>query len=122
MTRFEGTAPEQKLKMCFWRRKVIIQEHLPVMGSPDLGWMVLKIAIFVDGCFWHGCDEHYRAPKTRRKYWNRMVKKQQQRDRDVSAELIDSGWLVLRYWEHQIKEDAEGVADEIMEHFKAKSS
>lgn len=69
-----------------------------------------RVAVFVDGCFWHGCPEHYRAPATNAGYWSAKVAANEARDRDTEARLQALGWLVLRFWEH---EPAELVADAV---------
>lgn len=59
-----------------------------------------KVAIFVDGCFWHGCPEHYVAPKANAGFWRRKVEANRERDRDTDLRLEELGWAVLRVWEH----------------------
>jgi len=60
-----------------------------------------KVAIFVDGCFWHGCPEHYVAPKANAAFWQRKVEANRGRDRDTDLRLAQMGWAVLRVWEHE---------------------
>ena len=59
-----------------------------------------KVAVFVDGCFWHGCPDHYRAPGSNREYWSNKVIKNQRRDEAVDIALREAGWTVVRVWEH----------------------
>ncbi len=59
-----------------------------------------KVAVFIDGCYWHGCPEHYVSPKTNPSYWSDKVTRNVTRDRDTDRQLEKAGWLVLRYWEH----------------------
>lgn len=73
----------------------------------DVAFTRQRVAVFVDGCFWHGCPEHYRAPATNAGYWSAKVAGNEARDRDTEARLQALGWLVLRFWEH---EPAEQVA------------
>lgn len=96
-----NTRPELKLK----RLMVGIGfKYHPkgVYGSPDFADKKRKIAIFVDGCFWHGCPKHYKTPTNNRTYWVMKIKKNRARDRQVKATLIKEGYLVLRIWEHEI--------------------
>lgn len=66
-----------------------------------------KVAVFVDGCFWHGCPEHYRAPGSNSEYWAEKISKNKHRDETVDAALRHAGWSVVRAWEH---DDPNGVA------------
>lgn len=64
-----------------------------------------KVAVFIDGCYWHGCPEHYVAPKTNSGYWSEKVERNVTRDRDTDERLTSEGWLVLRFWEHEPSAD-----------------
>jgi DNA mismatch endonuclease (patch repair protein) len=74
-------------------------------GSPDIIFVSQKVAIFVDGCFWHGCPEHGVKPKTNDRFWAEKIKENQERDRKATKELRRLGWYVLRVWEHDLKRD-----------------
>lgn len=76
-----------------WRR------GMPLLGRPDFIFRAAKVAVFVDGCFWHGCPRHARTPKSRVKFWTAKLVRNAQRDREVSRILRASGWTVLRIWE-----------------------
>jgi len=80
-----------------WRR------NQPVFGKPDFIFPKMKIAIFVDGCFWHGCPEHSTMPKNNREFWQKKLATNQNRDNLVNIELQIKGWTVLRIWEHELK-------------------
>jgi DNA mismatch endonuclease (patch repair protein) len=69
-----------------------------------------KVAVFVDGCFWHGCPDHYRAPVRNHEYWAAKIEKNQHRDQVVDATLHNAGWAVVRVWEH---EDPRCVAERV---------
>ncbi|CAD5952965.1 Very-short-patch mismatch repair endonuclease (G-T specific) [Streptomyces sp. KY75] len=60
-----------------------------------------KVAVFIDGCYWHGCPEHYVSPRTNPGYWSDKVACNMARDRDTDRRLQEAGWLVMRFWEHQ---------------------
>ncbi len=64
-----------------------------------------KVAVFIDGCYWHGCPEHYVPPKTNSGYWSDKVARNIARDRDTDEHLQRAGWTVLRFWEHEPSTD-----------------
>jgi DNA mismatch endonuclease (patch repair protein) len=73
-----------------------------------------KVAVFIDGCYWHGCPEHYVPPKTNPGYWSDKVARNMARDRDTDQRLTEAGWAVLRFWEHEASEDcAARIATEV---------
>ncbi len=80
-----------------WRR------HLLLPGRPDFTFQKLKLIVFVDGCFWHGCPRCYRAPKSQVKYWSEKIVRNRSRDKRVNRQLKKSGWTVLRFWECELE-------------------
>lgn len=75
-----------------------------------------KVAVFIDGCYWHGCPEHYVPPKTNSGYWSEKVARNMARDRDTDHRLQEAGWTVLRFWEHEPSaECAAQIASEVAE-------
>ncbi|HRX54580.1 MAG TPA: very short patch repair endonuclease [Verrucomicrobiales bacterium] len=86
--------------LCGWRRN----QRLP--GKPDFVFRRERVAVFVDGCFWHGCPKCYRRPKSNRKFWDEKVARNKKRDREVGKELRGKNWRVIRIWEHQLKNRA----------------
>lgn len=80
-----------------WRR------HQALPGRPDFAFPRQRLAIFVDGCFWHGCRWHCRMPKNNRQYWERKITRNVSRDRDTTRRLRDAGWRVLRIWGHSLR-------------------
>lgn len=83
-----------------------------IKGKPDIAFIAEKVAIFLNECFWHGCDEHYTIPKTRQMYWTRKIRDNRRRDEEAVAALIAEGWKVFRVWEHDLQDDTElkGIA------------
>ena len=81
-----------------------------VRSSADIVFSKAKIAVFVDGCFWHGCPEHFIMPKTNAEYWSAKIGRNAARDTAVNQTLADEGWTVIRVWEH---EDSNAAADRI---------
>lgn len=80
-----------------WRR------NRPLPGKPDFIFPKKKIALFIDGCQWHGCKRHLRMPKSNRRYWKRKIYGNIARDSRTKTILSKLGWRVLRIWEHDIK-------------------
>ena len=80
-----------------WRR------NYPLTGKPDIVFSRFKIAVFIDGCFWHGCPHHCRMPSSNVNYWNNKIEKNKIRDKKITKALKMRGWQVIRIWEHEIK-------------------
>ena len=78
--------------------------------TADLLFVRRRVAVFVDGCYWHGCPEHYRPPKTNTDFWSAKIDRNRARDAETTALLSERGWAVLRSWSH---EDPVTVADRI---------
>lgn len=74
-------------------------------GSPDFLFRKEKLAVFVDGCFWHGCKKHCIMPKSNQSYWNPKIERNKKRDRQVNIFYKKKGWKPLRIWEHDIKKN-----------------
>lgn len=72
-------------------------------GSPDFIFSKSRTAVFLDGCFWHGCAKHCIMPKTNKAYWGPKIARNKKRDREVTAYYKTKDWNVLRLWEHEIK-------------------
>ena len=79
-----------------WRR------HRPVFGRPDFVFAKARVAVFVDGCFWHGCPKHSSVPATNRAFWLRKLTANSVRDLLVNRTLRGLGWQVVRIWEHEL--------------------
>ena len=80
-----------------WRR------HLPIPGRPDFAFRKHKVALFVDGCFWHGCPRCFRLPKQNRAFWKAKIEGNRRRDRTVNGRLRRLGWKVIRIRECRLK-------------------
>jgi DNA mismatch endonuclease, patch repair protein len=80
-----------------WRR------NMKLPGKPDFVFRRERLAVFVDGCFWHGCKWHCRLPQNNRRYWQNKIVRNAARDKATSLNLKKIGWQVLRVWEHSLK-------------------
>ncbi|MFC1680354.1 very short patch repair endonuclease [Pseudomonadota bacterium] len=113
MSRIRGqnTGPELILRKALWRRglRYRLKNRLP--GRPDVIFPGRRIAVFVDGCFWHGCMEHGVAPKNNAEFWKKKLKGNKVRDAEVNAQLEELGWTVIRIWEHEVRSDVESAID-----------
>jgi len=94
----------QKNHISGWRR------NQAVLGKPDFVFPKQKIALFVDGCFWHGCPKHSNMPKNNREFWKNKLEGNIKRDKNVSRELRKTRWKVVRVWEHELKYPEKVVA------------
>ena len=100
-----GTKPEVRLRSALHRRGIRFRVDMlvrvaPVRVRPDIVFTRWRVAVFVDGCFWHGCPEHQHVPKSNREYWVPKLEANVERDRRVDAALTGADWLVVRIWEH----------------------
>lgn len=103
--RRRDTGPERRIRSLLHQRGLRFRVDHRVGGGrgaprPDIAFTRLRLAVFIDGCFWHGCPEHGRLPATNGDYWAPKLARNAERDRDNDAALIDAGWEVLRLWEH----------------------
>ncbi|MFE1550503.1 very short patch repair endonuclease [Streptomyces sp. NPDC058718] len=107
--RSRDTKPERLLRRLLHaqglRYRVAAKPLPDLRRTADIVFRPTKVAVFVDGCYWHGCPEHYVAPKTNPGYWSEKVAGNMARDRDTDRRLAEAGWTVLRFWEHQPPEE-----------------
>jgi DNA mismatch endonuclease (patch repair protein) len=85
------------LNIVGWRR------NAKIPGRPDFVFRNCRIAVFVDGCFWHGCPRHYTKPVSNADFWRRKRLENIARDRRVDGDLRKTGWRVMRIWEHELR-------------------
>lgn len=107
------TGPELQLRRLLHaaglRYRVNRRVSTSVNRRADVVFGPSKVAVFVDGCFWHGCPEHFRAPSTNPDYWGPKIAGNRARDAHTTAVLEAEGWLVLRFWEHENMAEAAGT-------------
>lgn len=77
-----------------------------VRREADIIFGPAKVAVFVDGCFWHGCPVHATWPKSNEQFWRNKIEGNERRDRDTDQRLAEAGWLPLRVWEHEAPSEA----------------
>ncbi|PZE76585.1 DNA mismatch endonuclease Vsr [Curtobacterium sp. MCBD17_019] len=109
------TAPELALRRLLHRRgrRFFVDRRISqrTRARPDLVFPRARVAVFVDGCFWHWCPEHAHLPKANAELWRRKLLANRQRDAAHDAALRSEGWKVLRVWEHDEPEHAAGVVE-----------
>jgi DNA mismatch endonuclease (patch repair protein) len=93
---------------------------VPVPGARrrtiDIVFGKIKLAVFMDGCFWHGCPQHATQPKANAEWWRTKLDKNMARDRETTDQLRAAGWTVLRFWEHESPEEvARQITDTVTE-------
>jgi DNA mismatch endonuclease (patch repair protein) len=100
------TRPEKRLRSYCHRRGLRFRKDLRIRAGDvsvhvDVVFTAAKVAVFVDGCFWHQCPEHGTMPKRNVDFWDAKLRRNVERDRIVDGALADAGWTVIRCWEHE---------------------
>jgi DNA mismatch endonuclease, patch repair protein len=122
-----NTTTELPLAKLLWAAGVRgYRKHWPVAGKPDFAWPGRKLAVFVDGCFWHGCRCKY-LPRTNTEFWRKKIETNKRRDRRVAQSLRREGWTVLRIKECVVRRPATlarivgalEASDEFSKHYSA---
>jgi DNA mismatch endonuclease, patch repair protein len=104
--RSKGTSLENIVTKELWKRGLRFRKNVrKLMGNPDIAIQKYKTAIFLDSCFWHSCPIHGNKPKSNVEYWKKKLKRNIDRDNEVSEYFQNKGWNILRVWEHDVKYD-----------------
>jgi DNA mismatch endonuclease (patch repair protein) len=117
----KDTKPELLLRKELWRRGLRYRKNCKaVIGKPDIVFLGVQIAVFVDGKMWHGYDwERQRNDfKSNREYWISKIEQNMERDYDVTQQLIELDWAVIRFWDFEIKKDVSGCADKVEQAYR----
>jgi DNA mismatch endonuclease (patch repair protein) len=111
--RTKDTAPELALRRALWAAGLRGWRCHPkkVRGRPDLAWIGRKVAVFVDGAFWHGHPDHYWGQSGQ--FWDEKIERNRQRDLAVDAELMEAGWRIVRLWDFEVEKDISTCVDRI---------
>lgn len=120
MSRIRGhnTKPEILFRRALWGAGFRYRLHSKLPGKPDICFISKKIVVFIDGCFWHRCPVHYVAPRTRSDFWEKKVAENVARDEKINVKLISEGWTVLRFWEHEVKENTDICVKKLTKYIK----
>ncbi len=117
MSRIRGrdTVPELVIRKGLWAAGLRYRVNYRTPGGrADLAVVRDRFALFVDGCFWHGCPEHYVRPRTRHEFWDAKLLENVMRDRRQTLSLEGLGWRVLRIWEHEVTEEPLNVISRVL--------
>ncbi len=103
--RGRDTSPEMRLRSLLHAKGLryrVSSRPLPdLRRTADIVFPKAQVAVFVDGCYWHGCAEHHRPSRTNAEFWHTKITGNQQRDTETNQRLTDAGWTVIRAWEHE---------------------
>lgn len=116
--RSKDTTIELALRKALWQRGIRYRKNYKgLLGKPDIVITKYRIAVFCDSDFWHGYDWENRKAriKSNQDYWIPKIERNMKRDREVTATLVEQGWIVLRFWEHTIRKGLEECVEDIQE-------
>ena len=108
----DGLGPERAMAAAIRAAgaRGFVRNDRSLPGSPDFAFHAARLAVFVHGCFWHGCPRHYRAPRTRRRFWSAKLAANRRRDARVRRALNRLGWSVMVVWEHSLRNGGSATA------------
>jgi len=113
--RNKNTKPELMVRKVLWSKGKRYRLHdRSVFGIPDISNKKKKIAVFIDGCFWHGCRRCYKEPTTNTLFWRAKIENNKKRRIKVRTRLRKNGWKVLEFWEHEIKANPPRIAARVL--------
>ena len=108
--RQKNTSAESALRRELYARGLRYRIHVSILAKPrrvaDIVFIGARVAVFVDGCFWHGCPLHATWPKQNAEFWRKKITANRERDLDTNARLEADGWKVVRVWEHESPSEA----------------
>ena len=116
MSRIRGkdTKPEVRLRKHLWSKGVRgYRVSYKLAGKPDIAFPKYRVAVFVDGCYWHKCPQCFQRPETNKEFWEMKLDRNVERDQEVNSTLQSDGWTVLRFWEHRVRKDVSSCSREI---------
>lgn len=115
----KNTKPELAVRKILWSKGIRYRIHdKSVFGVPDISNKKRRLAIFIDGCFWHGCKKCYKEPTTNVEFWRSKIKRNKGRRIEVKHGLKMDGWEVIEVWEHDVNGKPEMVAKKILTRVK----
>jgi DNA mismatch endonuclease (patch repair protein) len=106
MSRIRGsdTNPEIILRKALWNEGFrYTKKNKDIPGKPDLAFRKKRLVVFIDGCFWHRCPQHFKQPANNAEFWQKKIQSNIERDEKVNRMLQTEGWKVIRIWEHDVR-------------------
>lgn len=113
--RSKNTKIELILRKALWQKGLRYRIHYKTIGKPDVVFASKKVAIFIDGDFWHGWNWKKLRPKLKNRFWVNKITRNMRRDKEVNSRLEMMGWKVIRIWEHDIKNDFDAQVKKIID-------
>lgn len=108
--RGKDTRMEVKVRKALWAAGYRYRKNnRKLYGTPDISFPGLRVVVFLDSCYWHGCPLHFKLPKTNADFWRQKIGRNIERDADVTRHYVEEGWIILRFWEHQVNDDFDHV-------------
>jgi len=115
----KNTGPEVNLRKLLFAQGIRgYRIHYNLAGKPDIVFTKKKIAIFIDGCFWHKCPICFQEPETHKEFWLKKIGSNVERDLKNTKQLQGDGWTVLRVWEHDIRNTPDEVIKKIQQYLQ----
>lgn len=115
----KNTGPELVLRKLLAKNKVRgYRLHYKIFGKPDLVFSKKKLAIFIDGCFWHKCPNCFVKPTSKIEFWKEKIRNNVKRDKEVNKLLVKNSWKILRIWEHELGKNPKKVYLKIIKRLK----
>jgi len=115
--RGKNTKPELAVRKILWMQGKRYRVHdRSVFGTPDISNKSKRLAVFIDGCFWHGCSRCYKEPKSNTEFWRSKINRNKDRRKVVRSRLREQGITILQFWEHQVLSNPEKVVERISHH------
>src|SRR6516165_9861601 len=109
-----STGPEILIRRELHRRGLRYRVNHPRLpGRPDIAFTGARVAVFIDGCFWHACPDHGVLPKNNREWWQKKLERNIARDREKDDQLVAMGWVVVHVWEHEDPVDAVNIIEQL---------
>lgn len=100
----KDTKLEKAVTKRLWNEGIRFRRNVnDLMGKPDIAIKKYKIVIFLDSCFWHGCELHYRSPETNKEYWEKKIENNRKRDLKITQYYLSHNWNILRVWGHELR-------------------
>ena len=105
---------EDRISKALWKRGLRLRRNVKSLyGKPDFAIKKYKTVIFIDSCFWHSCPQHGNKPKNNFEFWEKKLKRNTERDKEVTDYYMIRDWHILRVWEHEFKKDFDAAIDKI---------